>query len=124
MTPISDTQVTMSRRSKVVGALTLAASIVLGACGGGNAELEQAQNEIEALVETEEGRLELALSLASTSPLTIEQSICFVQNSETEVLAGILALGGGDNGLNASEVVEDLREGLETCGVRLDAFEQ
>ena len=110
----------MNRRT--IAVLGFAISILLGACGGGEEELTDTEIEITELLETEEGRIQLALNLSTSTPMTPDQARCFVDNSEVDVLVGIIEIGRAQPGVDAATVVEGLRQGLETCGVRLDSF--
>ena len=106
--------------SRFVGLIFALAFIVAG-CGDENPELSQAEEEIAELLETPEGREQLTAVLSNGSPLTFEQSTCFIDNTEADELAAVLTLGAGESS-NINEVLEPVRQAFELCGVRLDAF--
>ncbi len=100
-------------------------ALVLSACGGDDdvsPVVAEVQEEIDMLLETEEGRGQLAVTLATGSPMTFEQSECFIENSSSRDLAGLIALGSGEAGTNIPGVLEPIREAMEACGVQLDSF--
>jgi len=111
-------------------ALIFVLGVLLGACGSESPEeaaareqLEQAERDINQALATDEGRRELALTIASGSPLTNEQALCFVDNSDTDSLVGVLRLASGEAGTDIDNVLEPIREAFNSCGVALDNFD-
>ena len=102
-------------------------ALVLSACGDGgesdNPVIAEAEREIVELLETEDGRGQLAATLSIGSPLTFEEAECFIDNSSSRDLAGLIALGAGEAGININEVLEPIRQSMESCGVVLDSFD-
>ena len=100
-------------------------ALVLSACGGGESDnpvIAEAEAEIIELLETEDGRGRLAATLSVGSPLTFEEAECFIDSSSSRDLAGLIALGAGEAGININEVLEPIRQSMESCGVLLDSF--
>lgn len=115
--------ITMTLR-RVVGFL-FGLGLVLSACGddvSDNPVIAEAQAEIDVLLETEDGRGQLAATLSVGSPLTFDEAECFVDNSSSRDLAGLIALGAGEAGININEVLEPIRQSMESCGVQLESF--
>lgn len=107
---------------RLLGAL-FALALIVSACGEEeNPVFAQAQAEIDVLLETEEGREQLVATLANGSPMTLEESECFIDNSTSRDLAGIIVLGSGQSGTDISGVLDPIREAMNACGIRLDAF--
>ncbi len=108
---------------RMVG-LIFGLGLVFSACGDDdvNPVIAEAEAEIIELLETEEGRGQLAATLSVGSPMTFEESECFIENSSSRDLAGLIALGAGEAGININEVLEPIRQAMEACGVQLDSF--
>lgn len=99
-------------------------AIILAACGGEevNPIVAEAEAEIVELLETEDGREQLAFNLSAGSPLTFDQSLCFVDNSTPRDMATVVALGAGEAGTDISAALEPIRQAFVACDVRLDTF--
>jgi len=78
--------------------------------------------DIEGFLSTPEGRGAIAQGMASTSALTEEQALCFVENTDAETIFNLFQIGAGGSTENAGDALAGLEVGLEACGLSIGQF--
>lgn len=80
------------------------------------------EEEILELLESEEDRLGIAQGLTSTTTLTEEEALCFVDSAEPSVLVEMFLLGTGEQTAPSANLQTLMIEALDACGLDQSVF--
>ena len=80
------------------------------------------EEDILGFLSTPEGREGIAQGVTTTSNMTQEEALCFVENTDPSILVGLFQLGTGGITEPSAELQAGLLAGLEACGLGVEAF--